>query len=182
MDLVRAITRASYEIEVTTPRTYLESARLMRVGRSEIGKHRDGISIASPFVAAMSTVGLFDRFEGPVKGNTNHARIMERWLPFETGSGYLWIGSPAGSRAAQITSGRAYVRSHLAATAQGIDMHPLSQALQEFPEVRPQLATLHELLAVNAQTTTIQMLVRVGFGVAPGTPSPRRRLTSFIRT
>jgi hypothetical protein len=45
MQKMREITRLSYEIELTTPRTYLESAKLFRVGPSEIEQHRDGISI-----------------------------------------------------------------------------------------------------------------------------------------
>ena len=127
IEQVRAITRSSYEVEMLTPRTYLESAHLMRIGGGEIAQHRDGISIASPMVNALSTFGLFNRFEVPKTGSSNYAKIMERWLPFETGSGYFWIASPAQSRLAELNAGRAYVRSHLAATALGID--PVSTQL-----------------------------------------------------
>ena len=181
IDQVRGITRSSYEVEMLTPRTYLESAHLMRIGGSEIAQHRDGISIASPMVNALSTFGLFNRFEVPKTGSSNYGKIMERWLPFETGSGYLWIAASAQSRAAQLNAGRAYVRCHLAATALGIDMHPLSQALQEFAEVRPQFAALHALLGLDPAQETLQMLARVGVGASAGEASPRRPIAGMIR-
>jgi hypothetical protein len=181
VEQVRNITRRSFEIEMLTPRTYLESAHLMRIGSSEISKHRDGISLPSPMVNVLATVGLFNRFEIPTTGSTNYGRIMERWLPFETGSGYLWIAAPAQSRPAQLSAGRAYVRSHLAATALGIDMHPLSQALQEFVEVSSQFTAVHQLLGLDPAKETLQMLARVGFGASRGAPSPRRPIGQMIR-
>ena len=45
---VRRITHEAYEIECLTPRTWLESARLMRIGPDEISRHRDGITLNSP--------------------------------------------------------------------------------------------------------------------------------------
>jgi hypothetical protein len=44
---IRKIAREAYEIEATTARTWLESARLMRIGPEAIAKHRDGISLNS---------------------------------------------------------------------------------------------------------------------------------------
>ena len=52
----------------------------------------------------MSSIGVFDRFEVPVRGNSNFARVMERWLPHETGSGYHWIASRGNSRRSQLDS------------------------------------------------------------------------------
>jgi hypothetical protein len=45
MQKIRVITRESYEIELTTSNTHLESMRLLRIGPDEIAKHRDGISV-----------------------------------------------------------------------------------------------------------------------------------------
>ena len=36
----------------------------------------------------------------------------------------------------RVTAGRAHASAHLQATAADADMHPLSQALQEFTEMR----------------------------------------------
>jgi hypothetical protein len=178
---MRRITRDSFESEILTPRTYLESARLMRIGPTEVEQNRDGIPLMGTMVRLMSAVGAFDRFEVPERGSSNYKQTMDRWSVYETGSGYFWIASRGNSRAAQLDSGRAYVRAHLQATAAGVDMHPLSQALQEFPEVRPQYDALRALLGVGDSATTVQMLARVGYGATAFGPSPRRELGQLVR-
>lgn len=177
----RDITRAAYVSEMTTPRTWLESAHLLRVGPSEIARHRDGISVMGAMPRMASALGLFDRFEVPVKGSSNFDRVMQRWPAQETGSGYFWIASQGNGRRAQLDAGRAYVRAHLQATAAGVDMHPLSQALQEFAEVQPEYVALHRLLGFDPQQTTVQMFARVGYAVEPAGPSPRRELAGLLR-
>ena len=178
---MRRITRESYQTECTTDRTWLESAQLMRIGPDEIEKHRDGISLMGGMPRLLSAVGMFDRFEVPKPGSPGFQRVMDRWAAFETGSGYFWLASSSNSRSQQLAAGRAYVRAHLQATAAGIDMHPLSQALQEFVEVQPQYDALHRLLGFDPARNTVQMLARVGYGGAAAGPSPRRELGQLIR-
>ena len=178
---IRKIAREAYEIEATTARTWLESARLMRIGPDAIAKHRDGISLNSPMVRMVHTVGLFDPMKVPTQGSSDLKRVMDRWIPFETGSGYLWLASADNHRTTQVNAGRAYVRQHLQATAAGVDMHPLSQALQEFPEMRGPYAAVHKLLGVEPGRGAVQMLARVGFSTQPSGPSPRRDLGSMVR-
>jgi hypothetical protein len=178
---VRRLTRESYETECITNRTWLESARLMRIGPDEIEKNRDGISLMGSMPRLLSAVGMFDRFEVPQRGSTAFQRVMDRWAAFETGSGYFWVASSGNSRSQQIAAGRAYVRAHLQATAAGVDMHPLSQALQEFVEVKPQYDALHRLLGFDSAANTVQMLARVGYGTTAVGPSPRRELGQLIR-
>ena len=180
MDPIRRITREAYEIETTTARTWLESARVMRIGPGAIAANPDGISLNSPMLRALHTLGLFDPMEVPARGSKALERVMERWVPFETASGFLWLASADNTRAAQLATGRAYVRAHLLATAAGVDMHPLSQALQEFAEMRGPREALHRALGVSGQT--LQMLSRVGFATEPRGPSPRRSLESVLRT
>ncbi len=180
MDPIRRITREAYEIETTTARTWLESARVMRIGPGAIAANPDGISLNSPMLRALHTLGLFDPMEVPARGSKALERVMERWVPFETASGFLWLASADNTRAAQLAAGRAYVRAHLLATAAGVDMHPLSQALQEFAEMRGPREALHRALGVSGQT--LQMLSRVGFATEPRGPSPRRSLESVLRT
>ncbi len=182
MDPIRRITRDAYEIEAITARTWLESARVMRIGPSAIAANPDGISLNSPMVRALHTVGLFDPMEVPAKGSSSLQRVMDRWVPFETASGFLWLASPDNTRPAQVAAGRAYVRAHLLATAVGVDMHPLSKALQEFPEMRGPYEAIHKNLGLTGSGETLQMLSRVGFAIEPRGPSPRRSLDSLLRT
>jgi hypothetical protein len=181
VEKLRQLMRASFETEMTTPRTWLESARLLRIGPGEIEQHRDGISLMAPMLRLLSGLGLFDRFEVPARGSSNLARVMQRWQPQETGSGYLWIASRGNSRRSQVDSGRAYVRAHLQASALALDMHPQSQSLQEFAEVRAQYDAMHRLLGFDPAQTTVQMLARVGYATAVSGPSPRRDAAGLVR-
>jgi hypothetical protein len=67
----------------------------------------------------------------------------------------------------------------LAATSHGLAMHPLSQALQEYPEQRKPYADIHALVGATPPSETVQMWARVGFAPAV-TAAPRRRLQDFI--
>ncbi|MGI9153202.1 MAG: Acg family FMN-binding oxidoreductase, partial [Rubrivivax sp.] len=178
---IRKVTREAFEIETTTAKTWLESARLIRIGPDAIAKHRDGISLNDPFVRLVHTVGMFDPMKVPAPGSSDFKRVMDRWVPFESGSGYLWLAGADNARATQVAAGRAYVRQHLLATAAGADMHPLSQALQEFPEMRGPYAAMHRLLGVDPGSGAVQMLARVGFATKPTGPTPRRDLGSMVR-
>ncbi|TAG49224.1 MAG: twin-arginine translocation pathway signal protein [Betaproteobacteria bacterium] len=180
IERIRLLTRASFATEMTTPRTWLESANLLRIGPAEIEKHRDGISVMGAVPRLMTSFGMFDRFEVPTPGSTGYSQVMERWMPFETGSGYFWIASKGNSRRSQVESGRAYVRAHLQATANGVEMHPLSQALQEFAEVRAQYDALYPLIKLDPAQTTIQMLARVGYAKVAAPPTPRRDLAQMV--
>jgi hypothetical protein len=180
MQKMREITRLSYEIELTTPRTYLESAKLFRVGPSEIEQHRDGISITGMMPRIMSSIGMFNRFDIPAKGSSAYKQVMDRWLPFETASGYLWMATAGNTRRQQVECGRAYVRTHLLATSLKIDLHPLSQAVQEFEEVKAQNQAMYSLLELDPSKVTLQMVARIGYGTKPSEGSPRRDLERGI--
>jgi hypothetical protein len=130
----------------------------------------------------MNAVGVFDPMEVPQRGASSLQRVMDRWTPFETGSGYLWLAGDGNARSTQLAAGRAWVRLQLQATAEGVDLHPLSQALQEFPEVRAPFAALHHELGVDPARGPVQMLARVGYALAPAGPSPRRGLAALLRT
>jgi hypothetical protein len=178
---LRRITREAYEIECVTPRTWLESARLFRIGPKAIETHRDGIAITGTMPRLMHTLGLFDPLEVPQRGSSNFERVMARWPAFETGSGYLWLAGPGNSRATELAAGRAYLRMALQATAAGADLHPLSQALQEFPEVAGPYAEVHRQFGLDPARQPLQMLARAGFALQPVAPSPRRGLDAVVQ-
>ena len=90
---------------------------------------------------------------------------------------YAVVATMGNSRNDQVEAGRKWVRLHLSATAQGLAMQPLSQALQEYPEQAELYAEAHERLAGPGET--VQMLGRLGYGPRIG-PSPRWPLESRI--
>ena len=97
-----------------------------------------------------------------------------------TAMGWAWMTTAGNGRETQIATGRTYVRLNLQATALGVALHPMSQVLQEYPEMAALQAEFHAALGVR-EGDTVQMLVRLGYGIVPG-PSPRRALNDLILT
>ncbi len=177
----RRIAREAWRIELTVPRTIMESFDVLRVGQSEIAAHRDGLSLTAPVVVALNTLGLFDRSKAPAPGDyATTSQIEEFEGKLASTPGFWWMVTPANDRVTQVNAGRAYVRAQLAATAQGLAMQPLSQALQEYPEQKQTYADIHALAGAKAPGETVQMWARVGYAPAVE-PAPRRRLKDFIR-
>ena len=78
-------------------------------------------------------------------------------------------------------AGRAYVRLQLQATALGVGMHPMSQALQEFAEMAPHYESAHQLILGRPaprtpKDATVQMFCRIGYPKAEAPATPRRPL------
>lgn len=177
----RRIARDAWRIELTVPRTIMESFDVLRVGQSEIATHRDGLSLTAPMVVAMDRLGLFDRSQAPAPDSyatTSQIKGFETKLA--STPGFWWLVTPGNDRVTQVNAGRAYVRAQLAATGQGLAMHPLSQALQEYVEQQQTYADIHALAGATAPGETVQMWARVGYAAAVE-PAPRRRLQDFIR-
>ena len=85
------------------------------------------------------------------------------------------------TRSAEVQAGRAYLRLQLKATELGLQIHPMSQAPQEFPEMKPWHDRLHTLLLGRpASQETVQMFCRVGY-CAPQQHTPRRALQGFLQ-
>jgi hypothetical protein len=184
--VLRALCIDAARAEVGTARTALESARLMRIGPDEIARHRDGISINGLVPRAATALGLFDRTAAPAPGTRAFDQVMKRFEEHGgTAMGFVWITTDhaaGSSRTAEVWAGRAYVRQQLKATELGLQMHPMSQAPQEFEEMKPHHQRLHQLLTGRADgAPTVQMFSRVGHS-APVDPAPRRPLDSLLRT
>jgi hypothetical protein len=180
---LRKIALDSARLEFETERTMMESIRLIRVGPDEISKHRDGISINSTFVRFAATVGMFDRSEFPKPGSTGNKQAIARYeTATSTATAFIWLSTVGNTRAQQVQSGRAYVRAQLAAVPFGVGVHPLSQALQEFPEMKPYYDRIHQsLVGKPADQETLQMLCRIGYPVSSVGPSPRRGVQAIMR-
>jgi hypothetical protein len=165
---------------MVTPRTILESYRWLRIGGSEIAAHRDGLSITSPMLVAMDSLGLFDRKKAPAPDSmATTSQLKDFDSKIRTTVGFLWMVSNDNERVTQIAAGRAYARVQLAATAHGVVMHPLQQALQEYAEQAKPNAEIQALVGATRPAQTVQMWARVGFAEPVG-PAPRRGVDAHI--
>ena len=176
----RAIANEAWRIELTTPRAMLESYKVLRVGAAEIARHRDGLSLTDPMVVWMARLGLFDRSQAPGPDDfATTSQIKEFGAKMASTPGFLWLVSQGNDRVTQVNAGRAFARVQLAATAHGVVMQPLQQALQEYPEQARPYAAIRHLVAAAAPVQTVQMWARVGFA-PPVQPAPRRGLAAHI--
>jgi nitroreductase len=171
----------AWRTELVTPRTLLESYHVLRIGPKEIAQHRDGISLNSPMVRALNALGLFDRTKASAPDSSEIKGQLERFnAAIASTPAYFWLSTERNDRITQLQTGRAYVRAQLAATAQGLSMHPLSQALQEYPEQATHFKAVHQLVGASERGHTVQMWTRLGYGPAIG-PAPRRGLGAHVR-
>ena len=182
---LRELCWQSAKVELLTPRTVMESVHLTHVGPGEILEHRDGISLNSPFIRAVDAVGMFDRKNPPAEGSEAYKTMMTRFEGHSrTAMGFVWL-TGRNRRADQVNAGRAYVRLQLQATALGVGMHPMSQALQEFAEMAPHYERAHQLMLgrpapKTADDETVQMFCRLGYTAVPAPATPRRPLRAFV--
>ena len=177
---LRDLTWRAHLVEVTTPRTYLESVRLMRIGKAEIEANPDGIDIGGAGLEAMQLVGLLNRERLADPSSIAFGQGLDMFRPImATAMAYLWIVTDANRRIDQLDVGRAWVRANLQAAALGLGVHPLSQSLQEFPEMKPLYDELHAALGVTGGRR-VQMLGRLGYGERVA-PSPRWPVATRIR-
>jgi hypothetical protein len=175
---MRDISTEAFVIEFATPRTLKESVDLFRIGAREVDANPDGLDFSGPMFETLRLTRLFSR-EASLDPNGFSARSALDMVSrnMQTAMAHLWQVTPTNTRTDQIRAGVDWVRINLKATELGIGVQPLSQALQEFPEMAPLLARVHEMLAPEGGT--VQMWTRLGYGPAVG-PSPRWPLDAKI--
>lgn len=175
---LRALSREALRIETETPRTFRESVDLFRIGRTEVDANPDGIDFTGPMFEVMHATGLFTREAAlDVTSQAYKAGLDAVYANADTAMGHVWQVSAGNTRADQIGAGADWLRLNLAATGAGIAVQPLSQALQEYPEMAGLYREIHAKLAPEGGI--VQMFARVGYGPAIG-QSPRWPLQSRI--
>ena len=176
---LRDLTWRAHVTEMNTPRTVLESIRLMRIGKSEIEANPDGIDLGGAFLETLNRVGVLTREEMADPESSAFQQGLDLYRDITgTAMAYLWLTTDGNSRRDQLAAGKAWVRINLKATELGLGIHPLSQSLQEYPEVQPHFDEVHELLRARTGQR-VQMLGRLGYG-SVAAPSPRWPLETRI--
>lgn len=178
VEALRALSRDAMTVEMETPRTLKESVDLFRIGKAEIEANPDGIDFSGPFFETIHFLGLFHR-EGSIDTQSSQFQQgMDAVLAnTDTAMAHVWQVTQGNSRHDQINAGRDWVRINLAATERGLGIQPLSQALQEYPEMKPHYDAIHKRLAPEGGT--VQMFARLGYA-EPVPASPRWPLEAKI--
>lgn len=176
--LLRQLTHDAMEMEIRTPHTYKESVDLFRIGKAEVEADPDGIDFSGPLFDALAAVGYFTREVAlDPKSSAFQQGFDALMANCDTAMGHIWLVTRSNTRIDQLNAGRDWLRVNLAATKEGVGTHPMSQALQEYPEMKALYDRCRKLLAPEGGT--VQMLARLGY--APKVPpSPRWRLDAKI--
>ncbi len=178
VEALRALSREALIIEIETPHTYKESVDLFRIGRAEVNANPDGIDFSGPIFETMHLTGMFTRELALDTTSMGYQEGLKAVLAnTDTAMAHLWQVTSGNTRKDQIAAGRDWMRINLAATALGLGIQPLSQALQEYPEMAALYSDVHQRLAPDGGT--VQMFARLGYADAVA-QSPRWPLEAKI--
>ncbi|TFL19070.1 twin-arginine translocation pathway signal protein [Jannaschia formosa] len=177
---LQRIAHDAWLTEMHTPAALKESIDLLRIGRAEIEANPDGIDLGGPLMESLALAGVLTREAAMDPGNAGTRANIEA-----TAAAILAVPATVSqvtatnTRADQIETGRRWLRLNLAATGAGLALRPVSQALQEYPEMAEHHAAVHALLAPEGGT--VQMIGLLGYGERTAR-TPRWSLETRLRT
>ncbi|MEM9178613.1 MAG: twin-arginine translocation pathway signal protein [Pseudomonadota bacterium] len=178
-DRIIALAWQGFLIEMETDLTRRESVDLMRIGNRAVVENPDGIDMGGIPMGLFKMTGIVTPEGLDTPGSTAYNEGLKMYDPIiHSAQGFVWVKSQTNTRADQLLAGRAWVRMNLAAQKAGLCIHPLSQILQEFPEMAEPYEAIRQELGV-APSGAVQMLGRVGYTKFPA-PSPRWPLESKL--
>lgn len=174
---LRDLTWHSHVKEIMTPAANQESVDLMRIGATEVTANPDGIALEGPMIEIGRRLGMVSReaLADPTSSAFQQGLDLYKKMAMSARA-FGWISNANETRLDQLNAGRAYVRVNLKATALGLAVHPWSQALQEYPEMRELYDEAHLLIG---QGERVQMLYRIGYAKNIE-PAPRRGLQAHL--
>jgi hypothetical protein len=170
------------KIESGIHRINEESAKIFRANEYQKNKYRYGFSIEG-----QGTTGVMKHLlQGlltliPSVNNEKSSAdlfVKSTQTAADNTPAYAMIITKGNSRIEQVKSGMLYSRLILTAHSLGLVMHPPSQVLEEYPEMREQYSKIHKDYAPNGGT--IQMFFRIGKSTQGFPQSMRRDVMDLI--
>ena len=159
---LRQLTHQALAIEIATPRTHKESVDLFRIGKAEINANPDGIDLGGPLLDSLAIIGAFTRTASLDTKSANYQQGIDKVMAnVDTAMGYVWLITDGNTRFDQLNVGRDWLRVNLNTTRMGLGTQPLSQALQEYPEMAEKYTQIHKIL--GAEGKIVQMFARLGY-------------------
>lgn len=169
-------------IEADTARVMEESSAIFRANESQKNQYRFGYSVEGQGTTGfMKTVlqGLLTVFPSLNAGEAASQNFISATkTSVDNTPAYVMIVSAGNSRAEQVQSGMLYSKLVLTGHTLGLAMQPLSQVLEEYPEMKVPYTEFKQAYA--PQGGTVQMLFRVGLPTKSTPLSMRRDVQSLI--
>jgi hypothetical protein len=161
--------------------TWEETNQWFRFSDAEIAAKGDGLNANTAGVTGLPLLAL-RTITRP--GNwhlwLNRAGFLNAFAKAaRTTQALFTLVTPANTMADWITTGRSYMRAQLTAGGCNLRFHPVSQTLQEFPQMDPLRARMDALVNITPPAK-LQMLIRAGHTQPPAL-SPRRDLQSIVQ-
>jgi hypothetical protein len=176
---LKDICKRGWKVETSTAATHHESTALTRIGAKEVAENPDGVSLLGPMMETYHKLGIMRRDKMNIPGSAAFDGAVSFYNKLiDSAAAFGWLSTPSNTRLDQLESGAAWVKLNLAATKLGIAMHPLSQVLQEFPEMDDLYSEFHEEVSINLPSR-VQGLFRFGYAEYPKA-APRWPLKSRL--
>ncbi|MFA8385708.1 MAG: twin-arginine translocation pathway signal protein [Pelagibaca sp.] len=178
-DVLRELATEAWLIEAGTPEAWKESIDLLRIGKAEINAQPDGIDLGGATFELLNRAGLLTR-EASLDPTTMAAQGAIRGTvdAITSAPAFVVQTSRTNTRADQIDTGARWLRLNLAATGAGLGVRPVSQALQEYPEMTALYDAIHAAYAPEGGT--VQMLGLLGYAM-PTARTPRWPIDARMR-
>ncbi len=170
------------KIEAGVNRVMQESNEIFRANEYQKNKYRYGFSVEGQGTSGIMKhllQGLVTLFPSMNSGKAaENMYIQSAQTSVDNTPAYAMISTKDNSRISQVKSGMLYSRLILVAQQMGLVMQPLSQVLEEYPEMKGVYSRIHQDYAPDGGT--IQMLVRLGQPTKKVPQSMRRDVMDLI--
>ncbi|MDF2472331.1 MAG: hypothetical protein K0R21_113 [Anaerocolumna sp.] len=154
----------SVTIEANTDRVMEETEVIFRSNEFKKNQYRYGFSVEGQGTSGImrhiiqGLVTLFPSMNSGEAATTNFIKSTQTSV--DNTAAYAMIFTKDNSRISQVESGMIYSNLVLTAHKLGVVMQPLSQPLEEYPEMNLPYTSIHKDYAMDG--STIQMLLRLG--------------------
>lgn len=161
---LKGIAMKGIQIEAGVERVMKELEVIFRSNEYKKNKFRYGFSVegqGSKGLLKHLVQGLVTIFPSMNQGKAASERMIQSGkISVDHTPAYILITSGNNSRVNQVKSGMLYSRLITSAHNLGLVVQPLSQPLEEYPEMKSVYGEIHQNYAKEGET--IQMLVRIG--------------------
>lgn len=169
-------------VEAGVERVMKESEIIFRANEYQKNQYRYGFSVEGQGTTGVMRhlmQGLVTLFPSMNRGKAASDVFIESTrTSIENTPAYAMITTKDNTRPTQVKSGMLYSKLILAARQMGLVMQPLSQVLEEYPEMNALYSGIHQDYA--PEEGTIQMLVRLGQPTKEVAQSMRRDVMDLI--
>lgn len=182
MDKLNGYAMQGATIEAGVSRVMKESEIIFRVNEYQKNKYRYGFSVEGQGTSGIMRhlmQGLVTLFPSMNSGKAaSDMFIQSTRTSVDSTPAYAMIITKDNDRSSQVKSGILYSKLILTAHRLGFVMQPLSQVLEEYPEMKEPYSGIHRNYASDGGT--IQMLVRLGKPTKEVPQSMRRDAMDLI--